>query len=286
MIKNIISLLGKIKKELKNFTDIGVIGLSGGADSTLVAVLCMLALGKKNVYGVHMPYSKEDYVNYNERSQKLAEYINIKHSFIPIGLGTFSLSENIRNSVIEEEINISDLNLGNMKARMRMLILYTINQALSEKYVDKKCRVIGTGNLSEDFIGYATKWGDLAVDINPIGELFKSEVYQLLDFFKDNIFDENMNAWMEIKNIPGAIGLIEEEHIDRIPSAGLWEGQTDEKELGYTYDEMEPAVKHLYEPDFDKTLQGTVVEFVEQRHWANEHKVERVPVINVRKFCD
>ena len=152
-----------------------------------------------------------------------------------------------------------------------MCTLYTVAHHLGDK-LGKRVRVIGTGNLSEDFIGYDTKGGDALCDIFPIGQLFKSEVYQLLDFFRD-------------------MGVIDEEHIDRIPSAGLWNGQTDEQELGHTYNTMEPIVKrflehakvqplHTVEPTCD------VSKFVLQRHLANKHKHEAPPVIELRQFCE
>lgn len=143
-----------------------------------------------------------------------------------------------------------------------MINLYLTCQALGEAHPRKRVRVIGTGNLSEDYIGYDTKWGDGACDLFPNSDFFKKEVYMALDHFV-------------------ASGLIDESHVDRIPSAGLWPGHTDEGELGFTYDEMAPAILYckqfrendsendpIPEPDFMR-----VVDFVWDRHRANSHKL-------------
>ncbi len=264
MIKDIPNLVETITKEIKEFTDVAVIGLSGGADSTLVAILCKMALGKENVHGVSMPANRKDDNTSNDRSYRFTRYtdINDLYSSIEYPLNIF-LSE-LNTTIIDKEDKLLE---GNIKARLRMTVLYAYCEALGKKE-NKKCRVIGTGNLSEDFIGYATKYGDLGVDINPIGDLFKSEVYQLLDYFKDE-------------------GIILEEHIDRVPSAGLWEGQTDEEELGFTYDEMESVIKNMITVGGSGTiLDSEVYEFVKERRIDNLHKLITPSSINLRKFCD
>jgi NAD+ synthase len=119
---------------------------------------------------------------------------------------------------------------------------------------------VGTGNKSEDYIGYDTKGGDALADVFPIGELFKSEVFQLLDYYRDR-------------------GVITEDMIDREPSAGLWEGQKDTDELEYTYDEMEPAILRAEHGELDHSL--AVDEYVWNRHLENKHKHEAAPTFPV-----
>lgn len=252
---------------IKDETDVAVIGLSGGADSTLVACLCVKALGKENVYGIHMPYNQTDTETFNSRSLKFAEHIGIKSIVAPI--------TDIANSIIglvEKGVgSISTTNKGNARSRARMTVLYGIAHQLGDA-LQKRVRVVGTGNLSEDSIGYDTKGGDALADFFPIGNLFKSEVYDLLDKFKSE-------------------GFINEEHIDRIPSAGLWEGQTDESELGYTYNAMQPIVESMYmnySEDKDTIianlinngLEKDIVTFVVNRHFANRHKHMASKVLN------
>jgi NAD+ synthase len=260
-----------ICKSLKSFTDIAVIGLSGGADSTLVACLCVKALGKENVYGVSMPYSKQDENGFNDRSTKLAETLVINHLYIPISSIADSINKEISKSFSK---TLSDVNKGNSRSRARMCILYGVAHHLSNeiKFNKRSVRVIGTGNLSEDYIGYDTKGGDALADIFPIGELFKSEVYQFLDWYRD-------------------MRVITDDLIDRVPSAGLWDGQTDEKEIGYLYNDMELAIRYLIYNDVKSLdhliyLKGEkkakeIINFVDKRHYCNNHKHEAPPVISL-----
>ena len=132
MIKDIPKLIDKVVVELKNFTDVAVIGLSGGADSTLVAVLCKLAFGRENVYGIHMPFSNTDNLVFNSVSKNLAAYLGIKDITIPIN----QIHETICEKIIvclytqwdednHEFKQISKLNEGNLRARLRTNLLYT-----------------------------------------------------------------------------------------------------------------------------------------------------------------
>lgn len=274
MIKNIEGLVEEVVKELRKFADVAVVGMSGGADSTLVATLCLKAFGKENVYGVHMPYNDHDTATFNHRSQRTATKLGIHQINAPIACIADALVGLVAEAVNGKEntlTTLSQVNAGNARSRARMCALYTVAHHLNDK-LGKRVRVIGTGNLSEDFIGYDTKGGDALCDIFPIGQLFKSEVYQLLDYFKEH-------------------GILEEQHIDRIPSAGLWHGQTDEQELGHTYNSMEPVVKELLRKGSIQRLesvepQDALEEFVLKRHLANKHKHEAPSTIQLRAFCE
>lgn len=260
MIKNIDELLERVTIYIRNRTDTAILGMSGGADSTLVAILCKLALGADNVQSVHMPFSKYD-DELHRKSTDIASHLGLCIRTVNIGPAVRGL---VHETYTIEPREISQLNNGNMRSRMRMIALYTIC-CQEEEATGKRCRVIGTGNLSEDFIGYDTKGGDALADYFPIGSLLKSEVYQLLDYFRDQ-------------------GVITEEMINRVPSAGLWDGQTDEGELGYTYDEMEPYVLDVAAGmvDFNDPLSR----FVHERHQNNRHKHEAPPVVGLRGFCE
>jgi NAD+ synthase len=173
------------------------------------------------------------------------------------------VADSITAAVSSVTAEISVTNAGNARSRARMTVLYGLAHHLGDS-LKKRVRVVGTGNLSEDAIGYDTKGGDALADFFPIGNMFKSEVYALLEKFREE-------------------GLISEEHIDRVPSAGLWDGQTDEGELGFTYNEMQPIVKEMlsnYSEDREGLVElvvakghpRPVTEFVITRHFANRHK--------------
>jgi NAD+ synthase len=260
----------EIVKGLKDFTDIAIVGMSGGADSTLVTTLCVQALGKENVVGIHMPCGATDEKTFNSRSRKTADRLGVKSYFLPIKETVDAL---IREVLYYEDLYISDLVAGNTRSRMRMVNLYAMAGIFSQMNPGKRVRVIGTGNLSEDFIGYDTKGGDALADIFPIGELYKSEVYGFLDYYKEK-------------------GVLDEENIDRVPSAGLWEGQTDEGELGYSYNQMQTAVEYCmnnYEDmeseEMKKEMEeDPLLKFVWNRHVVNKHKHMAPKVITLKEW--
>ena len=261
MIKNVEGLLEKVTANIREQMDVAVIGLSGGADSTLVAILCKQALGGENVYGIHLPYGEIDDTNFNVKSVAVAHKLGIWDRTLRINQAVDALTDQFEP--------LSELNQGNMRSRMRMVALYTICCALSENLSGQRVRVLGTGNLSEDFIGYDTKGGDALADYFPIGELVKSEVYQLLEYFRDQ-------------------GVISEEMINRTPSAGLWDGQTDEDELGFTYNSMEQYVLFGFKWGVENFFgfEDPVATFVGDRHKTNKHKHEAPPVASLREFCE
>jgi len=274
MIRNCERLLDHLYQEIRNHVDVAVLGLSGGADSSLTALLCMNALGKENVYGISMPYNEVDVKTFNALSARLAERIGINHLVRPVKKIADAINDQIFTLAGQEP---GDMNKGNSRSRARMCVLYGVAHDLSSRLSGKRVRVMGTGNLSEDFIGYDTKGGDALADIFPIGELFKSEVYQLLEHFRDQ-------------------GTIGEENINRIPSAGREDYQTDEADLGYSYDEMEKGVRFcLDNMERMATLDPAgkpeitldeVTAFVWHRHQTQKHKHEAPRVLHLRPFCD
>lgn len=176
-----------------------VIGLSGGLDSSLVAKLAVDAIGKKKVLGLMMPSDDSPRSDLKDATT-LAHRLGIRTEVIPIGPKVAAFSKGLKPDKRE---------LANIKSRCRMIVLH--QRAMKNKYL-----VAGTGNKSELLIGYFTKFGDGGVDLLPIGDLYKTQVRLMA---KD-------------LGLPQAI-------IKKPPSAGLWKGQTDEGELGITYEKMD-----------------------------------------------
>lgn len=178
----------------------GVIGVSGGVDSAVSAMLASEALGKENVLGVMLPYRTSN-PNSVEDAKLVMQASGIRSELVDI------------SSMVDgycDEHKITDpLRRGNIMARMRMIVLYDLSAR-------EKALVIGTSNKTEILVGYGTQHGDLACAINPLGDLYKSQIWQLA----------------EALGIPKSI-------IDKAPSADLWEGQTDESEMGITYAKLD-----------------------------------------------
>ena len=190
-----------------------VVGLSGGIDSTVAAYIACEAVGKENVFGIVMPSTTtptEDKLHGTAIAQSLG--INYKEMAIDSILNEF-----LSVAQLEED----KLAIGNLKARIRMSIIYFY--ANSKNYL-----VSGTGNKSEIVIGYFTKHGDGACDIEPIGDLYKTDVYELAKYL----------------NVP-------QEIIDKPPRAGLWNNQTDEDEIGMTYELLDKILYRHIEKDID-----------------------------------
>jgi len=221
-----------IKDVLKESGAKGIIfGNSGGKDSALVAILCKMACD--NVLGVAMPCgSKRNYNEDLEDAKRLADKFNIKTIVVDLT----EVKETLIKS-IEKEQSLIDQAKNNIPPRLRMTTLYSIAQTLG--YI-----VAGTGNRSEAFMGYFTKWGDGAYDFNPIADLTVTEVYEYLRFL----------------NAP-------EEIINKAPSAGLFDGQTDEGEMGITYKAIDDYIlKGRGTPENIKKLQNI--------HKKTQHKRE------------
>ena len=224
-------LTGFIKSEI---TRVGfsraVVGLSGGVDSALSCALAVEALGAENVLAVRMPYkaSSRDSL---EHAQLLIDQLKVQSETIEI--------TDMVEPLIRRDPGMSKIRQGNILARARMIVLYDRSEAF-------KGLVVGTSNKTEILLGYTTLWGDMACAINPIGDLYKTQVRQL----------------SRAMNIPAPI-------LDKPPSADLWAGQTDEDELGFTYEEVDKLlyllVDQRYMPDecveagFDKAFVEKVI---------------------------
>jgi len=281
MITKMNELIEMVKSDVKAEMDIAVVGLSGGVDSLVCATLATLALGPENVYTVHMPYNDIDIMKFNANSIRIGTKLGTRNLMRPIHKIADAINEEFDNDDEYgfENQPLSELNKGNSRSRARMTVLYKEAHHIAT-VTGKSVRVLGTGNLSEDFIGYDTKGGDALADLFLIGELLKSEVYQLAEHFVE-------------------MGLIEKDMIDYHPSAGLWDGQSDEEELGFTYAAMEPSVLKLRNPETGLAHYGyeTVVNginanrtemdnFVLDRHFKNRHKHMAPPAISLREFCE
>ncbi len=198
-----------IQERVKEANAAGVIiGISGGKDSAVTTALCVKALGSEKVLGISMPCSSNP--SDLEHAKLVAETFNIKFHVVDLKANYETMKDSIASQV---DLELSDIALANVKPRLRMITLYTIAQ--SKNYL-----VVGTDNLSEMVMGYFTKWGDGAYDINPLSDLTVKEV---LAFGKE-------------LGVPAPI-------LEKAPSAGLWPGQTDEIEMGVSYDEIENYIK-------------------------------------------
>ena len=216
-----------------------VMGMSGGLDSSVLAVLCQRAF-PQSMLGVLMPChsSQED----EEHAQIVASKFSIPTKIVVLDTVFDTLLKALPNDRVEP--TVSRLAEANLKVRLRMLTLYYSANQL--KYM-----VVGSSNRSELSIGYCTKYGDGGVDIMPLGNLVKGQVRELASFL----------------GIPQQI-------IDKPPSAGLWQGQTDEDELGLSYEELD---HYLVTGEASNELR----EKIESMIAASNHKRLPPPVANL-----
>jgi NAD+ synthase len=213
-IKNYIHETGKEK---------AVVGLSGGIDSAVVAALCVEALGKENVFCVALPClpdNRGDYGQDYEDALLVAERLGIPLYIDNIFKSYNTMMYDVQNGCCEDHFfGLPEKNAlifsGNIKARLRMIKLYGYAELLNGI-------VVGTTNRSEMMTGYATKYGDHGVDIEPFAQFYKRE----------------------IKELAVMVGL-PKQIITKTSSAGLWEGQTDEGELGIKYDKLDVILDHI-----------------------------------------
>ncbi len=242
-------LTGFIKSEV---TRIGmsraVVGLSGGLDSALSCALAVDALGAENVLAVRMPYkaSSKDSLDH---AKLLIDQLGIPNKTIEI--------TDMVEPLFNLDPEISNMRKGNVMARERMIVLFDQSEVF-------KGLVIGTSNKTEILLGYSTIYGDSASAMNPIGDLYKTQIRQL----------------SRAMNIPAPI-------IDKPPSADLWEDQTDEKELGFTYEDVDKLlyllVDQRYSPQeaVEAGFAESFVKTVTARIRRNQFKRMQPPIAKV-----
>ena len=216
-----------------------VFGNSGGKDSALVGILCKFAC--ENTVGIMMPCaSKRNFEQDMKDAKEVAEHFGIQTRVIDL--------TDVRQAEIDRLSGITTLSnaaVNNIAPRLRMTTLYTI--AASEYLL-----VAGTGNRSELYMGYYTKWGDGACDFNPISDLTATEVIEFL-------------CWL---TAPAAI-------INKAPSAGLFDGQTDEEEMGVTYSAIDKYITTGEASEHDKRI-------IDRYHKRAEHK--RIGINHYKKI--
>ena len=217
----------------KNGKDcMAVVGISGGKDSSVVAALCVEALGKDRVIGVLMPQGEQSDIEY---SKMLVNFLDITRITCNI--------EGAVNEVLESfegVVSPTPQTTTNLPARIRMATLYAISQSVNG-------RVANTCNLSEDWVGYATKYGDAAGDFSPLSQLTVTEV----------------------KAIGRELG-IPSELVDKTPTDGLC-GKTDEDNLGFTYAELDAYIRDGIEPNEEVKAK------IDLMHEKNLFKLQLMP---------
>ena len=220
-LKDVHNELVKFLRE--NFKKAGfskaVLGLSGGIDSALVAYLLRDALGKENVLAIMMPYKSSNPDSLNH-AKLVVEDLKINSKTIEI--------TDMIDAYFKNEKEATSLRMGNKMARERMSILFDYSSK-------ENALVVGTSNKTEIYLGYSTQFGDSACALNPIGDLYKTNIWDLSRYLK-----------------------IPNELIEKKPSADLWEGQTDEQEMGLTYKEADQVMYRLLEEN--KTTEEVLAE--------------------------
>jgi len=226
----------------------GVVNLSGGLDSALSCALAAEALGPENVLALRLPYRTSSPESL-EHAQMVIEQFKVQSETIDI--------TDMVNPFIQRDPHMSNVRKGNIMARARMIILYDQTEAFNGL-------AIGTSNKTEILLGYSTLWGDSAAAMNPIGDLYKTQARQLA----------------RAMDIPSVI-------IDKPPSADLWAGQTDENELGFTYEEVDRLlyllVDQRYSPQecVDAGFEQQFVEKVVTRIRRNQFKRMLPPIAKI-----
>jgi NAD+ synthase len=221
-----------------------VVGLSGGIDSAVVAALCVRALGTTNVVCVLLPYRTS--------TPSSAAHAELVAARLGLELRRVDISA-MADGYIEQEQVTDPRRRGNVLARCRMIVLYDVSAA-------ERALVVGTSNKSELLLGYSTLWGDSAHAINPLGDLYKHQVYQLARHLE----------------LPAEV-------VEKAPSADLFAGQTDEAELGFTYAEADRLLYRMVDrrcSEDELVAEGFEREFVRRiaaRLVANQFK--RLPPV-------
>ena len=210
-----------------------VVGISGGKDSSVVAALCVEALGRDRVIGVLMPNGEQNDI---DMARKLVDFLDIMNFEVNIKEAV----NGVLNSLPMNGYDISEQTITNLPARIRMTTLYAISQSMNG-------RVANTCNLSEDWVGYATRYGDAAGDFSPLSQLTVTEV----------------------KEIGRVLGL-PTELVDKTPSDGLC-GKTDEDNLGFTYEVLDRYIRTGEIDDED------IKNKIDDMHEKNLFKLQLMP---------
>ena len=209
-----------------------VVGISGGKDSSVAAALCVEALGRHRVIGVLMPQGEQHDI---DKAYALVHHLGIRHYVVNIG--------DAYNAVVDSipaELHLTAQSKQNLPPRLRMATLYAVSQSCNG-------RVCNTCNLSEDWVGYSTRYGDSVGDFSPMSHFTVTEV----------------------KEIGYALG-VPKELVDKVPIDGLC-GKTDEENLGFTYAELDAYIRtgHIEDP--------ATKELIDRKHRQNLFKLELMP---------
>lgn len=216
-----------------------LIGISGGKDSSVTAALLTKVLGSDNVYGILMPDGEQKDISYSE---EISEFLGIHRECIDISPMTSAFIQKLEISAMLEEVHPSTL--INLPARVRMTLLYAFSQSIPQS------RVINTSNLSEDWVGYATVYGDAAGAFAPLAMLTTEEVIE----------------------IGRELG-VPEKFLVKPPADGLT-GRTDEDVLGYTYSELNAYIREGKEPD------ELIKSKIDTAHRLSRFKFETIPMFD------
>ena len=210
-----------------------IVGISGGVDSSVVAALCVEALGKDRVFGVLMPQGYQSDIG---DAIQLVKFLDIDNVTVDIFNAVKSIKHEIRDGIGKWSSQSSI----NLPPRIRMSTLYAVSQSMNG-------RVANTCNLSEDLIGYSTRYGDSVGDFSPLSKLTKTEVKEL-----------------------GRLLDIPEDLVNKVPSDGLC-GESDEERLGFTYDVLD---KYIRTGKIDDIM---IKEKIDYMHEKNLFKLELMP---------
>ncbi len=209
-----------------------VVGISGGKDSSVAAALCVEALGKDRVVGVLMPQGEQHDI---DMAYLLVNHLGIRHHVINIGETVQSI-----HRAIAPSLELSEMSRVNLPPRIRMATLYAVSQS-------ENGRVVNTCNLSEDWVGYSTRYGDSVGDFSPMSNLTVTEVKQI----------------GHVLGLPSVL-------VEKTPIDGLC-GKTDEENLGFTYAELDRYIRTGEIDDADKKA------LIDRKHKANLFKLQLMP---------
>ncbi len=209
-----------------------VVGISGGKDSSIAAALCVEALGKDRVVGVLMPQGVQHDI---DMAQLLVDHLGIRHYVVNIGETVDAILK-----AFPQELELSAQSRINLPPRIRMSTLYAVSQSVNG-------RVVNTCNLSEDWVGYSTRYGDAAGDFSPMSNLTVTEV-------------------KEIGHLLGLPTVL----VEKVPIDGLC-GKTDEENLGFTYAELDVYIRTGVMDDQEKKA------LIDRKHKANLFKLQLMP---------